>query len=151
MSIAKGFVVRQLRASDRDYLTRTMLYSHFALSAHAKTCNRDSFFTGHNKIINSLLDHCETLIIADPEDSDLIYSFIIYEQSLGEFDVIHYAHTRKDFRKLGLLKNLAEVIKTRESLAISHCNEEIRPARLKQYYKKVIVDHYLVMNIKGKK
>jgi len=147
MSTITKFIVRELRASDRDYITRTMLYSHFALSSHARQCNRDSYFTGHNKIINSLLDHCETLIVADPEDSDLIYSFIIYEKSLGDFDVIHYAHTRKDFRKLGLLKNLIEVIKTRESLAISHVNEEIRPARLKQFYKKVIVDNYLLMNI----
>ena len=150
MSIATRFIVREMKASDRDYLCRTMLYSHFALSSTARQNNRDSFFTGHNRIINSLLDHCNVLVIADPEDSDVIYSFIIYEQGLGEFDVIHYAHTRKDFRKLGLLKNLVDVIRTKESLAISHLNEEIRPARLKQYYKKVIVDSYLLMNIKGK-
>lgn len=150
MSIAKSFIVRAMKPSDRDYLCRTMLYSHFALSSYARQCNRDSFFTGHNKIINALLDYAQVLIVADLEDSDLIYSFIIYEKSLGDFDVIHYAHTRKDFRRLGLLKNLVEVIKGQDCLALSHINEDIRPARLKQFYKKVIVDTYLLHNIGSK-
>lgn len=141
-SIASQFVVRQMRSSDRQYICRTMLYSHFSLSDHAKSINRDSYMNGQNKIINSLLDHCQVLVVADPEESDIIYSFIIYE-TLGDYDVIHYAFTRKDFRKLGLLKNLVSVIKKKEMVAISHTNREISPARLKRYYLKAIFDPYL--------
>ena len=143
MSFADRFVTREFRESDRDYITRTMLYSHFSLSSHASQINRDSYMNGQNKIINSLLNHCNTLVVADPIDSDVIYSFIIYEKQVGEYDIIHYAHTRKDFRKLGLLKNLVEVIKATQNLAISHTNKDIRPARLKKYYDKVIYDPYL--------
>jgi len=141
-----NFIVREFRESDRDYITRTMLYSHFSLSNHAKRINKDSYMNGQNKIINSLLDYAKTLVVADPIDSDLIYAFIVYEQGLGQFDVIHYAHVRKDFRKLGLLKNLVEVVKTRSSLAISHINDEIKPAKLKKFYEKVIYDPYLQGN-----
>lgn len=147
MNITTKFVVRELRASDRDYITRTMLYGHFSLSSCAKKNNRDSFLTGHNKIINALLDHAKTLVIADPEDSDLIYAFIIYEQGVGEYDICHYAHVRKDFRGLGLLKNLVEVIKTKDNLSLSHWSDDTRPARLKKYYSKVICDQY-IRNIK---
>lgn len=98
---------------------------------------------GQNKIINLLLDHAKTLVIADPVDSDLIYSFIIYEQGMGDFDILHYAHTRKEFRRMGLLKNLVEVIKKKDKLALSHINEEIKPARLKQYYDAVQYDPFL--------
>lgn len=145
--IYKQFVVREFRETDRDYITRTMLYSHFNLSTCAKKNNRDSFLNGHNKIINALLNYARCLIIADATDPDLIYSFIIYEQGLGEFDVIHYAHTRKDFRGLGLLKTLKDILKTKDNLALTHTNDEIRPARLKNIYSKVIIDEY-IRNIK---
>ena len=143
------FIVREFRETDRDYITRTMLHSHFNLSTCAKKNNRDSFLNGHNKVINALLDHAKCLIVADAIDPDLIFSFIVFEQGLGEYDVIHYAHTRKQFRGLGFIKNLKEVIQTKNKLAISHLNDDIRPARLKQYYKKVIVDNYIA-NIKDR-
>jgi len=142
MSIAK-FIVREMIKSDRDYIAKTVLFSYFDSSTCIRRNNRDSFFTGHNKVINALLDHAKTLVIVDPEDSDLIYGFIIFEQSVGLYDIIHYAHIRRDFRGLGLLKNLVEVIKTKDSLAISHVSDDIRPARLKKYYNKVIVDSYV--------
>lgn len=148
MSASSKFIIRELRLTDRDYICRTMLYSHFSLSSHARKINRDSYMSGQNKIINSLLSYAKTLIVADPEDSDIIYAFIVYEQGLGEFDVIHYAHVRKDFRKLGLLKNLVQVIKTKERLAISHTNDEIKAAKLKQYYNTVHYDPYLQGPIK---
>lgn len=145
-----NFIIRQLRATDRDYIARTLLYGHFSLSSCAKKNNRDSFLHGHNKIVNALLDYAEILLIVDQEDTDLIYAFIIFERSLGDYDVIHYAHVRKDFRELGLLKQLRDVIKTKENLAISHWNDEIRPARLKKHYNRVICDQYL-LNIKDRK
>lgn len=141
------YIIREFRESDRDYITRTMLHSHFNLSTCAKKNNRDSFLNGHNKVINALLNYAKCLIVADAIDADLIYSFIVFEQGLGDYDVIHYAHSRKQFRGLGFLKSLKEVIKTRKYLALSHLNDDIRPARLKQYYEKVIVDQY-VANIK---
>jgi hypothetical protein len=145
--MASKFIVREITGSDRDYIAKTVLFSYFDSSACVRKNNRDSFFTGHNKVINALLDHAKTLVIADPEDSDLIYGFIIFEQSVGQYDIIHYAHIRKDFRGLGLLKNLVEVIKTKDNLALSHISDDIRPARLKKYYQKVIVDSY-VQNIR---
>ncbi len=150
MNLDNRFIIRQLRATDRDYIARTLLYGHFMLSSCAKKNNRDSFLNGHNKVVNALLDHAEILLIVDTEDTDLIYSFIIFERGLGDYDVIHYAHTRKDFRELGLLSQLKDIIKTKNNLAISHWNDIITPARLKKYYEKVICDQYL-LNIKDRK
>lgn len=146
MSILTKFVVRSFEVTDRDYITKTVLFGHFSLSSCAKRNNRDSFFNGHNKVINALLDHAQCLVLADPEDKAIIYGFVIFEKSVGDFDILHYCHVRKDFRGLGLLKNLVEVIKSKPSLAISHINDDIRPARLKKYWEKVIVDNY-VQNI----
>jgi len=147
VSIAKKFTIREFSHSDRDYITKTVLFSYFDASTCVRKNNRDSFFTGHNKVINALLDHAKTLVLADPEDSDLIYGFVIFEQSIGQYDIVHYAHIRKDFRGIGLLKTIIDLIKTKDNLAISHMADNVRPARLKKYYNKVIVDSY-VQNIR---
>jgi hypothetical protein len=114
------------------------------LDSHAQRINKDSFLTGHNKVINSILNYAKCLVICDPVESNLLYGFIIFE-TRGEFDMIHYAYIRKDFRGLGLLKNIVDIVKTKKNLSISHTNSEIKPAKLKKYWDKVIFDCYTVI------
>lgn len=143
--MAQQFIVREFQEHDRAYITRTVLFSMLENDKQTRRINKDSFLNAHNKIINAILNHSKCLVIADPEEPKLIYGFIIYDQEQGNYDVIHFAYIRKDFRELGLLKNLKEVIKTRDNLAITHITDSITPARMKKHYSKVIYDPMLII------
>jgi len=139
------FIIRDFKETDRGYICSCILNGIWALDSATRRNNKDSFLVGHNIIINSILSRSKCLVVADPLEPKLIYGFIIFEQGKGNFDILHYAYLRKDFRKLGLLKSLVSVIKTKDYLSISHINDEIKPARLKEYWNKVIYDGYLLM------
>lgn len=142
------FIVREFQESDRAYITRTVLFAMLENDKQTRRVNKDSFLSAHNKILNAVINNSKCLVIADPEENKLIYGFIIYEQSQGDYDIIHFAYIRKDFRGLGLLSNLKEVIQTKRNLAITHLTDSITPARLKQHYDKVIYDNYLIVQEK---
>ena len=142
------FIIREFKECDRAYICRTVLFCLIENDKHSTRINKDSFLSGHNVILNQVLDRAKCLVVADPEENKLIYGFIIYEQSLGNFDVVHFAYVRSQFRGIGLLKNLREVIQTKKFLAVTHLTDSIRPAKLKAYYEKVIFDPYLIIGVK---
>ena len=110
-------------------------------SKEIQKINKDSYMQAHNKTVNKLLDRCECLIVCDPEDEDLIYSFAIYE-NLSRFDIIHYLYTRKDFRGQGFIKKCLERIHKTENVAISHLTDDFKPARLKTLWTRATYDPY---------
>lgn len=133
---------RKFKETDRDYITRSVLFSFLNGSKEIQRINKDSYMQAHNQTINKVIDRCECEVVCDEQDPDLIYGFIIYE-NLKNFDVIHYVLVRKDFRHLGLAKQMINSIVKTKSCAISHLTDEFRPARLKKYWDKVIYDPYL--------
>ena len=141
--LSQKFLMREMRYGDRAYICRTILFSQIELDSYTRKINKDSFLTGHNKLINRMLDHAKCLVLVDPQEQGLIYAFIVFDH-MGDFDIIHFAYVRKDFRGLGLLKNLVSIVKTKPNVAISHINENIKPAKLKSYWTKAIFDPFLL-------
>lgn len=135
-------IQRKFKESDRDYVTRSILFSFLHGSKECQRINKDSYMQAHNITVNKLLDSCDCLVICDPVDEDLIYGFVIYE-NLKHYDILHYIYVRKDFRHLGLVKEMIDAIKKVKNLALSHLTDDFRPARLKKYWDKVIYDPYL--------
>lgn len=133
--------IRNFVESDRDFVTKSLLFSFMNGSKEIQKINRDSYMQAHNKTVNKLLDRCDCLIVCDPEQADLIYGFVIYE-NLSKFDIIHYMYARKDFRKHGFIKQCLEQIHKTENLALSHLTDEFKPARLKTLWTRVTYDPY---------
>lgn len=136
--------LRKFKESDRDYLTRSVIYSFLNSSAEAKRIHKDSYLRAHNKTVNGLLDNCQCLLSVDSEDPDLIYGFVIFED-LKEYDILHYIYVRKEFRSKGVAHKMLEAMKSKNtSAALSHLVDDFTPARLKKYWPdKVIYDPYL--------
>lgn len=135
-------IQRKFKETDRDYVTRSVLFSFLSGSKECQRINKDSYMQAHNQTVNKLLDTCECIVICDPEDNDLIYAFSIFE-NLKNYDILHYLYVRKDFRHLGLVKEMiAKIIKVK-NVGLSHLTDDFRPARLKKYWDKVIYDPYL--------
>ena len=70
---------RQFKETDRDYVTRSVLFSYLGNSSEVKRINKDSFMIGENKVINALINKCEVMVCCDDQDDDLIFGFVIYE------------------------------------------------------------------------
>ena len=133
---------RDFKETDRDYVTRSFLFSFLGNSSEAKKINKDSYMVGQNKVINHLIDTSKVLIACDDQDEDLILGFMIYD-NFPLADVLHYCYLRKDFRQNGIVHLMIKQIQKSDSLAISHITDEIRPARLKKFWNKVIFDPFL--------
>lgn len=133
---------RDFKESDRDYITRSFLFSYLGSSSEAKRCNKDCYMVGQNKVINNLLDNNKCIVAADLQDSDLIYGFVIYEIA-PTTDILHYCYIRKDFRNNGIVHLMIKQCQKNDILAISHLTDDIKPARLKKFWNKVIYDPYL--------
>lgn len=137
-------ITRNFKESDRDYVTRSLLFSLMNGSKEVQKINRDSYMSAHNQTVNKLLDNCECLVICDAEDVDLIYAFAIF-QNAPKFDILHYIYVRKDFRHQRLAAELLTKINSQSknrSVAASHLTDEFRMARLKKYWDKAIYDPY---------
>lgn len=137
-------VLRNFKESDRDYITRSLLFSFMNGSKEVQRINRDSYMNAHNQTVNNLLNNCECLVICDQEDDDLIYAFAIYENAKA-FDILHYVYVRKDFRHNRFAAELLCKINSQSknrNLALSHLTDEFRPARLKRLWDKVVYDPY---------
>lgn len=130
-----------MQDSDRDYVTRTILMSFQAGSKEVRKINQDSYLQAHNKTINKILDRSKCLIVCDEEDEGLIYSFLIFEHG-GNFDFLHYIYTRKNFRNNGFVKAQLTALGKNKTLVITHLVDNFQPARLKEYWDKVIYDPY---------
>ena len=135
---------RQFKETDRDYLTRSVLFSYLGNSSEVKRINKDSFMIGENKVINALINKCEVMVCCDDQDDDLIFGFVIYE-NVKDWDICHYVYLRKDFREKGIVQLLIKQIQKTEQLSLSHLTDQIKPARLKKYWQKVIYDPYAVL------
>jgi len=142
--MSNNFITREIRQSDIPYICRTILFSLIKNDFHTARINKDSFLVSHNKILKRIISRSKTIVIADQQEENILYAFIIYEQGLGEFDAIHYAYVRKEFRGMGLLKNLVPVIKTRDNVVFTHATDNLKPAKLKSYWHKSIFDPYLL-------
>lgn len=99
---------------------------------------------GENRIINALINKCEVLVCCDDQDDDLIFGFAIYD-NVKDWDIVHYIYLRKDFREKGITQLLIKQIQKTEQLSISHLTDQIKPARLKKFWQKVIYDPYSVL------
>lgn len=139
---------RDFKETDRDYITRSLLFSFLGGSKEAQRVLKDAYMVGHNKVTNFLIDNCKIIVACDDVDEDLIFAFCIYE-NLKKHDVIHYIYIRKDFRKQGIVHLIFKRIQQNSMAVISHMTDEIRPARLKKFWDKVSYDPYLRSNLNG--
>lgn len=137
-------ILRPFREGDRDYIVRSVIMSYLSGSKYAQKIHKDAYMRAHSSNINNLIDHASVIVMADPDQEDLVYGFAIFE-NLPFADVLHYFYMRKDFRKKGLASQLLASIKKSPKLAYSHLTEDFKPGRLKNMWEKCLFDPHLMI------
>lgn len=93
----------------------------------------DVYFQGEKKRLTDILTKVSVIVICDVGDENHIYGWVAYSLVKDLF-VIHYAHVKKTYRRVGLMRSTLTSIFPRfsqDETAITHINRDINRAREK--------------------
>lgn len=138
--------IRQMRPSDRNYIIKSWVMSLRTQYPFSEMCAEA--IAKYSKRVDALIGIAPTLVACDPQNDDVIYGFICYEQGqyLGrDAPTLHYAWTRKKFRNLGIGSQLLdEAFPGRPLLVYTHHTKDITRARLKEKWNLNSFDPYFI-------
>lgn len=100
--MSKAFKIRQATGNDLPFLYDTWLNSFRYDSPLGKSCKNSVFFSEYKLVVDRILSESETLVAHSPEDSDLIFAYLVFQVP----DIIHYAFCKEAFRMLGIVHEL---------------------------------------------
>lgn len=63
------------------------------------------YFAHYRKLIADLLYKSITVVACDPQDPEFIYGYAVI-RPIEDLKIIHYAYTKKPFRRFGVLKQI---------------------------------------------
>lgn len=122
--------------SDLAFIMSTWLKGQRHQGDRSFMTNR-TYFDNEKKRIEKILSKSFIVIICDPEDSNHVFGYLAYNM-LGDIFIIHYAHLKKAFRKLGLMSALLSELYPnfkKDEIAITHINELTANLRTKYILK----------------
>lgn len=88
--------------TDLDFILNSSLKS---IRDYYPLVATQTFYKEFKPILNYVLQESNTLLCVDPEDTQHIYSFLIYE-FYNQYTLVHYGYTKYAFRRLGLFQKL---------------------------------------------
>ena len=72
-------------------------------------CHPNLYFPEMHKFLTKLLSHSLVMLTCLDNEPDTYFSFVIYQYA-GQDLFLHYAYTKSDFRRIGLLKDTIELL-----------------------------------------
>jgi hypothetical protein len=92
-----------------------------------------TYFDGEKKRINKLLSKCKVVVLCDPDSHSHLYGYIAYAV-IDDIFIVHYAHLKKPYRRLGLMSALITELCPyfkKDEIAITHINAFVAGKRMK--------------------
>lgn len=128
MTIAQiPHVIRPAEEGDLNFIRSSWLRT-YATSNFRRYMTREVYYTGHGELVDDILQRCNALIAANPEDPSQIYAYIVFEL-YGDVLVLHFVYVKDVYRKLGFCGKLISLLqsgaKSRVTIS-SHANECFR-------------------------
>lgn len=115
--------LREGIAEDRNFILSTWLKS-FRKTRDNKRMINDVYYPNQTETIERTLDKAQTLTISNPQDNSHIYGYIVFE-STPKALILHYAYTKRTYRRFGLFKNALKSILSKDKRIIiaTHAND----------------------------
>ncbi len=101
--------VRSIQPSDTSFIMNSWLKSYRYDSYFTKRITDTIFYKYHHVICTRILERPTTqvLVACDPEDSNVIYGYLVYEKDANSSKyVVHYGYVKGPFRTLGIVSTL---------------------------------------------
>lgn len=123
-------MIRPVSSKDIPFIYSTMLKSLHTDTILGKSMRSSLFFKEYRCVIDDLLFDSSVLVACDPEASEVIYGYLIYQKP----NIIHYSFTKQAFRKLKIQSRLIQYAELHYPITITHktktanfCNYSFNP------------------------
>lgn len=117
--------IREGEKKERNLILSSWLKSlrrysnyHAAIAAHI-------YFRVHAQAIEHTLNISQVVVATPKSDENIAIAYLVYEPRDG-YLILHYAYTKKSFRKMGIQHSLIESIKNEEDLFCSHITSFVK-------------------------
>jgi hypothetical protein len=95
--------------ADISFVYNSWLKSYRKSDFAKAQCN-SVYFSGFKQIVTEVLERSNVIVACDPNDSDLVFGYIVYEQLDSGPLCIHYVYTKFTYRKFGLGTKLFDTV-----------------------------------------
>jgi hypothetical protein len=92
---------------DEAFILATWLRAFRHGSMFARRLTNDVFFTNHHPLVTGILARSDTLVAALDDDPNVILGYLVTEKQ-GPTHVLHFAYTKKEFRRMRVLTQLVD-------------------------------------------
>ena len=99
--------VRPGTSQDEAFILATWLRSFRHGSMFARRLTNDVFFSNHHPIVTDILARAEIQMAVLEDDPGVIIGYLVTERQKDTW-VLHFAYTKKDFRRMRVLSQLLE-------------------------------------------
>lgn len=99
--------IRPMRASDLPWVTDTWLNSFREANYGVP---HDEFFDTQRKVIKHLFGRSRIAIACDPDDSDQVFGYVVWEPRAAGKPLLHWAYTKHAFRRFGIFRRLLMLV-----------------------------------------
>lgn len=132
-----NYKVRVLKQEDIPFILGTWLKSY---RKENKEVHNEIYFPNQTQKIKDLLNQSQIMLTINPEDEDHIYGYVVYQPIDQELNLIHYAYTKRTFRRFGIFNHMMNLISGGHPQVVTHITDYFKS--LKDKYK-LIYNPYL--------
>lgn len=120
-SIAGELLFRGATADDLSYVISSWLKSYRNGSARAREVPGPVYFDQHHRVASALLGRSTISVVSHRDQADAILAYLVSERA-GRVLVVHYAYSKRPFRRLGLASALLRTAAD-GALGVQHSHE----------------------------
>lgn len=102
---------REVRPDDESFIYSSWLKSFRAGSTWAAEIPGQIYFSNHKKVIARLLGEAGVVVAANPEATDQIFGYGVYQPTAGGVTVLHYVYVKHPYRRLGIGSDMVRVVR----------------------------------------
>lgn len=102
-----NIIYRAPTQGDLNFILDSWLKS-YRQSDFASFVPNKLYFEYHKLIVQDILKRSQILMISDPEDSNHVYGYVVFEQFNG-YNILHYLYIKYTYRNLGFAKAALQV------------------------------------------
>ena len=99
--LSEHIVCRAPNENDISFIYASWLNSYRNDSYIGMSVRKTIFYREYQTIIDSILGRGKVIVAVKPDETNIIYGYIIYEPK-----VLHYVFVKEAFRRLGICKEL---------------------------------------------
>lgn len=138
------YVLRGMDENDKAFIYTTWIKVHWT-APPMNFCDKTSYLPHQREVITKLLDTANVLVACDPDDSDSLLGYIVYEFVAGVL-IVHWLHIKSINRFMHLASDILETIYPNHRTRTIICTQNFMEYSKLRYKFKLSYDPFFLMD-----